>query len=151
MKSSYNKIKMVDVYQMEEELKQSVIDEIEGQIIKPDEINMSSKGTYAGSRTDICGQREENRYFHRWYRIRVTASKFIFSENENEIMKAIMFGAQIAKQYQSNGQKYQDEMKDNLEIKSPRGPRSGAGILPHLRVRACPSWTGSGVSDIRHV
>ncbi len=30
---------------MEEKLKQSVIDEIEGQIIKPDEINMSSKGT----------------------------------------------------------------------------------------------------------
>ncbi len=39
-----------------------------------------------------------------------TASKFIFPKIENEIMKTIMFGAQTAKQYQSNGQKYQDEM-----------------------------------------
>ncbi len=47
VKSRDNKInlKMVGIYQMEEKLKQSVIDEIEGQIIKPDEINMSSKGT----------------------------------------------------------------------------------------------------------
>jgi hypothetical protein len=47
VKSRDNKInlKMVDIYQMEEQLKQSVIDEIEGQIFKPDEINMSSKGT----------------------------------------------------------------------------------------------------------
>ena len=30
---------------MEEKLKQSMMDEIEGQIIKPDEINMNSKGT----------------------------------------------------------------------------------------------------------
>jgi hypothetical protein len=30
---------------------------------------------------------------------------FIFPKNENEIMKTIMFGAQTAKQYQSNGQK----------------------------------------------
>jgi hypothetical protein len=31
-------------------------------------------------------------------------------------MKTIMFGAQTAKQYQSNGQKYQDEMKDNPKL-----------------------------------
>ncbi len=41
--------------------------------------------------------------------------------------------------------------QERPERKSPRGPRSGAGILPHLRVRACPSWTGSDVSDICHV
>ncbi len=47
VKSKDNKInlKMVDIYQLEEKLKQSVIDVIEGQIIKPDEINVSSKGT----------------------------------------------------------------------------------------------------------
>jgi hypothetical protein len=28
------------------------------------------------------------------------------------------------------------------------GPRSGAGILSLLRVRACPSWTSPGFSDI---
>ncbi len=28
----------------------------------------------------------------------------------------MMFGAQTAKQYQSNGQKYQDEMKDNPKL-----------------------------------
>ena len=39
-----------------------------------------------------------------------TVSKFMFPKNEKEIMKTIMFGAQTAKQYQSNGQKYQDEM-----------------------------------------
>ena len=44
MKSRYNMIKMVGICQMKEMLKQSVMDEIEGQIIKPDEINTSSKG-----------------------------------------------------------------------------------------------------------
>jgi hypothetical protein len=45
-----------------------------------------------------------------------TASNFIFPKHENEIMKRIMFGAQTAKQYQSNGQKYEDEMKDNPKL-----------------------------------
>jgi hypothetical protein len=44
MKSSDNMSKTVDMYQMKEKLKQSVINEIEGQIIKPDEINMSCTG-----------------------------------------------------------------------------------------------------------
>jgi hypothetical protein len=33
--------------------------------------------------------------------------------SENKTMKTIMFGAQTAKQFQSKGQKYQDDMKDN--------------------------------------
>jgi hypothetical protein len=39
---------------------------------------------------------------------------------DNKTMKTIMFGTQIAKQFQSNGQKYQDDMKDN--------PKSAAKI-----------------------
>jgi hypothetical protein len=73
MKSSYNKIKMVDIYQMEEKVKQSMIDEIEGQNIKPDEINVSSKCT-----------RQEIRYFQRRYRIRILHSKQIYTSKERE-------------------------------------------------------------------
>ena len=40
--------------------------------------------------------------------------------SDNKTMKTIMFGAQTVKQYQSNGQKYQDDMKDN--------PKSDANI-----------------------
>ena len=41
------------------------------------------------------------------------ASAIIFPESENKIMETIMFGAQTAKQFQSNDQKYQDDMKGN--------------------------------------
>jgi hypothetical protein len=71
MKSSCNKIKMVDIYQIEEKVKQSMIDEIEGQNIKPDEINVSSKCT-----------RQEIRYFQRRYRIRILHSKQIYTSKE---------------------------------------------------------------------
>ena len=33
--------------------------------------------------------------------------------SDNKTMETIIFGAQTAKQFQSNGQKYQDDMKDN--------------------------------------
>jgi hypothetical protein len=107
---------MVDIYQMEEKLKQSVIDEIEGQIIKPDEINMSSKGTLDQDQIYVDSVKKTDTFRGGTEFELFTASKFIFPKNENEIMKTMMFGAQTAKQYQSNGQKYQDEMKDNPKL-----------------------------------
>ena len=37
----------------------------------------------------------------------------INQESDNKVMETIMFGAQTAKQCQSNDQKYQDDMKGN--------------------------------------
>ncbi len=78
-----------------------VIDEIEGQIIKPDEINMCSKGTLDQDQLYVDSVKKTDTFSR--IQIIYTASKFIFLKNENEIMKTIMFGAQTAKQYQSNG------------------------------------------------
>jgi hypothetical protein len=75
-----------------------VIDEIESQIIKPDEINMSSKGTLDQEQIYVDSVKKTDTFRggteFEWY----TASKFIFPRSGNEIMKTIMFGAQTAKQ-----------------------------------------------------
>ncbi len=116
MKLRDNKIKMVGIYQMEEKLKQSVIDEIEVQIIKPDEINMSSKGTLDQEQMYVDSVKKTDTFRGGTEFELYAARKFIFTKNENEVMKTIMFGAQTTKQYQSNWQKYQDEMKDNPRL-----------------------------------
>jgi hypothetical protein len=40
-------------------------------------------------------------------------STIIFQVSNNKTMETIMFGAQSAKRYQRDGQKYQDDIKDN--------------------------------------
>jgi hypothetical protein len=98
MKSRYNRTKIVDIYQMEEKRKQSVIDEIEGQIIKPDEINMSSKGALDQEQIYVDSVKKTDPFRGGTKFKLYTASEFIFPKNENELMKTIMFGAQTAKQ-----------------------------------------------------
>ncbi len=106
-------IKMVDIYAMQEELKWSVISEIESQIIEPDadyKINfvaMESEQMYADSikKFDTFRGGIESFLYN--------ASAIIFQESNNRMMETIMFGAQAARQFQSNYQKYQDDMKSN--------------------------------------
>ena len=93
-----------------------MIDEIESQIIKPDEINMSSKGPLDQDQIYVDSVKKTDTFRGGTEFELYTASKSIFPKNENEIMKTMMFGAQTAKQYQSNEQKHQDEMKDNLKL-----------------------------------
>ncbi len=57
-----------------------------------------------------------------------TASRFILPKNENEIMRAIMFGVQTAKNYQRNGEKYQDEMKDDPKLRDRRKTQNQTSI-----------------------
>ena len=112
IKSSDNTIKMIDIYEMEEKIKQSVINEIEGQIIKPDADYTNDKGTldqeqmYANSvdKSDTFRGGTDFKLFN--------PSTIMFQQDDSKTMAAIMFGAQTAKQFQKNDQ-HQDDMKDN--------------------------------------
>ena len=112
IKSSDNTIKMIDIYEMEEKIKQSVINEIEGQIIKPDADYKNDKGTldqeqmYANSvdKSDTFRGGTDFKLFN--------PSTIMFQQDDSKTMAAIMFGAQTAKQFQKNDQ-HQDDMKDN--------------------------------------
>ncbi len=86
---------------MKEKLTQQVIDEIEGQIIKPDEINMSSKGTLDQDQIYVDSVKKTDTFRGGTEFKLYTVSKFIFPKNENEIMKTIMFGAGDRKTSQS--------------------------------------------------
>jgi PAX-interacting protein 1 len=107
-----NTIKMIDIYEMEEKIKQSVINEIEGQIIKPDADYKNDKGTldqeqmYANSvdKSDTFRGGTDFKLFN--------PSTIMFQQDDSKTMAAIMFGAQTAKQFQKNDQ-HQDDMKDN--------------------------------------
>jgi hypothetical protein len=106
-------IKMVDIYAMQEELKWSVISEIEGQIIeavadyKLNYGTMKSEQNYADSikQFDTFRGGTESLLFN--------ARAIVFQESDDKIAETIMFCAQTARQFQSNHQKYQDDMKGN--------------------------------------
>jgi hypothetical protein len=106
-------IKMVDIYAMKEKIKKSVISEIEGQIIELDVdikyhmITLDQEQTYIDSimKVDTFRGGTEINLFN--------FSTIEVQMSDTKTMKTIMFGAQTAKQYQSNGQKYQDDMNDN--------------------------------------
>jgi hypothetical protein len=116
-------IKMVDIYAMQEELKWSVISEIESQIIKPDadyKINfvaMESEQMYADSieKFDTFRGGTESLLYN--------AREIIFQESDTKMFETIMFGAQTAKQFQSNDQKYQDDMKGDPTMGDKRKTR----------------------------
>jgi hypothetical protein len=87
---------------MEVNFKQSVINEIEGQIIKPDEDYTNDKGTldqeqmYANSidKSDTFRGGTEFKLFN--------PSTIMFQQDDNKTMATIMFEAQTAKQFQKN-------------------------------------------------
>ena len=124
LKSIDNPIKMVDIYATKEKIKQSVINEIEDQIIKPDADSKVKMITLDQEQAYICGVKlfdtfrgstEFNLFNLCSIMIRVA-----LQVSDIITMKTIMFCAQTAIQIQNNGQKYQDDMKDN--------PKSQANI-----------------------
>jgi hypothetical protein len=113
MKSNIVTIKMMDIYVADDKFKQSVIDEIEGQIITQDADYMKDKNTLleqvlrdSVSKSDTVRGGTEFNLFN--------ASTIILPDCDSKVMESIMFGAQTAKQFQDIGQKYQDSMKHNL-------------------------------------
>jgi hypothetical protein len=112
-------IKTKDKYVVDENTKQYVIIEVEGPMIKPDAdikyhmITLDQEQTYIDSvmKVDTFRGGTEINLFN--------LSTIEVQMSDNKTMKTIMFGAQTAKQYQSNGQKYQDDMKDNPKSDHP--------------------------------
>ena len=111
--SSDSPIKMVDIYAMQEELKWSVISEIESQIIEPVADYKLNDGTMESEQIYADSIKKFDTFRGGTKSLLYNASAIIFQESDNKIMETIMFGAQTAKKFQSNGQKYQDDMKGN--------------------------------------
>jgi hypothetical protein len=112
-KSGDSPIKMVDIIKQQAQFEQIVISEIEVQNIEMDAdikypvITLDREQTYIDSvmKVDTFRGGTEINLFN--------LSTIEVQMSDNKTMKTIMFGAQTAKQFQSNGQKYQDDMKDN--------------------------------------
>ncbi len=111
--SSHSLIKMVDTYAMQEELKWSMISEIEGQIIEPVADYKLNYGTMQSEQICADSIKKFDTFRGGTESLSYNASTIIFQESDSKIMETIMFGAQTAKQFQSNDQKYQDDMKGN--------------------------------------
>jgi hypothetical protein len=106
---------MVDIYAMQEELKWSVISEIEGQIIEPVADYKLNDGTMESEQICADSIKKFDTFRGGTESLLFNASAIIFPESDNKIMETIVFGAQTAKQFQINDQKYQDDMKGNLK------------------------------------
>jgi hypothetical protein len=106
--STDSPIKMVDIYAMQEELKWSVISEIEGHKLNDGTMESEQICSDSIKKFDTFRGGTESLLFN--------ASAIIFPESDDTIMETIMFGAQTAKQFQSDDQKYQDDMKGNPEM-----------------------------------
>ncbi len=104
---------MVDINVTEEKIKQSVFSEIESQTIEPDakiKVNMITLDKTQSSiesveKFDTFRGGTKHEFFN--------LSRIVFQVNDKKTMETIMVGAQTAKQFQSNGPKYQDKMRDN--------------------------------------
>ena len=107
-------IKLLDIYKKQEQLKQSVIGEIEVQVINPDADYTNDKGTL--NQEQMCDDSvEKSDTFRGGTEFKLfNPSTIVLQEDDNQMMETIMFGAQTAKQFQNNSQKYQDDMKDSL-------------------------------------
>jgi major membrane immunogen (membrane-anchored lipoprotein) len=110
-------IKMVDIYDkfyvMQEELKWSVISEIEGQIIEPVADYKLNDGTMESEQICADSIKKFDTFRGGTESLLYNASAIIFQESDNKMLEIIMVGAQTAKQFQSNDQKNQDYMKGN--------------------------------------
>jgi len=112
LKSSDSSIKMVDIYEQQTQFEQSVFSEIEGQNVEQiaayemsyDTLDLEQMHANSVKKFDTFRGGTEFIY---------NPSPIIFSESDDKTMETIMFGAQTAKQFQINGQKYQEDMKDN--------------------------------------
>ncbi len=101
---------MIDIYEMQEKIKQSVINKIEDQIIKPDADYTNDKGTldqeqiYYDSveKSDMFRGGTEFKLFN--------TSTIILQHDDSRTMATIMFGAQTAKQFQKNVQIEEDKV-----------------------------------------
>jgi len=110
--SSDSSIKMVDIYEQQTQFEQSVFSEIEGQNVEQiaayemsyDTLDLEQMHANSVKKFDTFRGGTEFIY---------NPSPIIFSESDDKTMETIMFGAQTAKQFQINGQKYQEDMKDN--------------------------------------
>jgi len=106
-------IKMVDIYAMQEELKWSVISEIEGHIIEPVADYKLNYGTMESEKVYADSIKKFDTFRGGTESLLYNSSAIIFQKSNNKIMETIMFGTQTAKQFQRNDQKYQVDMKDN--------------------------------------
>jgi hypothetical protein len=113
MKSNDITIKMMDIYAAEKKFKQSVINEIEGQIIAQDADYTKDKNTRDQEHefADIVSKFDTFRGGTEFKLLK--ASTIILPDFHSKFMASIMFGAQTAKPFQDSCQKYQDSMKDN--------------------------------------
>ena len=104
IKSSDNTIKMIDIYEMQEKIKQSVINEIEDQIIKPDADYTNDKGTLDQEQI-YYDSVEKSDTFRGGTELKLfNTSTIMLQHDASRTMATIMFGAQTAKQFQKNVQ-----------------------------------------------
>ena len=101
---------MTDIYKEDEKLWQTVIGEIEGQNIKPDEIYTRDKLTLDQEQMSPVKVEKADTFRGGTELINPRKFELQFEEHENRTTETIMFGAQTAKQSQ---RKYQDSMKGN--------------------------------------
>ncbi len=104
---------MVDTIAMEEKFKQTVFSEIEGPIIEPDADIKVNMITMDKEQASIDSVKQFDTFRGGTKSELFNLSRIVFQESDKKTMETIMVGAQTVKQFQSNGQKYQDDMKDN--------------------------------------